>query len=62
MNECGKCQYFDKSAYPKNPRFGKCTYLVPLLPVWIKSSSTNNVADYYVDCKTFSPTVRPNDV
>lgn len=57
--DCGQCRYFDKEAFPKNTRFGACTFPVPPLPVWIKGNRTNYVADYYVDCKTFSPSAGP---
>lgn len=58
---CADCRHFDKLAYPDNPRFGKCLYQMPPLPMWLKGSSTNNVADYYNadHCATFASDAGP---
>ena len=32
---CQTCEHFDKSAYPKNPIYGRCNYILPSLPRWV---------------------------
>ena len=58
---CKDCIHFDKSAFPSNPRFGRCTVPLelPPLPMWFDHDgnlrNARNVADYYdaVHCQTF---------
>ncbi len=32
---CETCKHFDKAAFPKNPMFGQCKYVLPMLPKWV---------------------------
>lgn len=32
--KCGNCKFWDKATYPRNPRFGRCNFEIPPLPIW----------------------------
>ncbi len=46
MSVCANCRYFDKTAYPKNPHFGRCTYPLPLLPRWFHTAHSTTMETY----------------
>lgn len=53
---CRTCRYFDKAAVA-NPKFGRCTYELPLLPRWYER--THEIARFVsintAECATFAP-------
>lgn len=56
MSTCATCEHFDKAAWPKNPHFGKCNYILPNLPKWVQVTQPQyrSVSIGLRDCATYS--------